>query len=505
MKNFDPLNVLVAGLGFLTSFAIGILFTPYLVHSLGIGLYGYIPLALAFVGYFSFLTQAMSISLNRRLTEFFNESERYSEVMTAAIAICVVLAGCFAVVFTPILSELESIFKISDGYVSPVRAVFFATMFSMLLSVILIPYNAVLFSCHRHYVLSLLTTSQSVVRVFLIVVLFTFVSADLTSVAFAIGLSALLGSSLTMISARYFRPSLRLRLPENWRLELKAMTGTGGGVLLTQVGTVVIFSIDLLAVNYFFGADTTGNYAASAQWAYAARSLVVAVSAVFSSRILALYFEKDIELLVSYAKQRMRLLGVMMALPVGFLCATSPVLLELWLGPEFRSNWPIMLALLIPIAINGSQMPLLSISVAANKVYVPGWVTITTGVALIALIFLVGNNEFLGPEWIAISVSFVLFSKYVLFSTWYAAANIGKNPLLFYKPILMTCLWCVYAGGLGYWLCLLWVPESLLAYVALGGAVSFLYLIGISFTLPRQDLVEFLEGLRGLGKMQFQN
>ncbi len=486
MTEGDTGNLIAAGISYSVSLAIAIAFTPFLITSLGVSSYGYIPLALAVVGYASFLTQSLSVSLNRKLLEASQNIEKFSGVLVASLLICGVLVLAMSALFLPLIYYLDNFLDVERSLLGAVQWVFLATLFSTLLSVFSTPFNSVIFSEHKHYIVSLITAFQGVFRVGLVVALFVFLSAELFNFSIALVLSAAAGFLLTVYYSLSIKPGVRIRTPGSFKEDSKDIMTTGGGVLLTQFGTVVIFSADLIAVNIIFGVEETGKYAAAAQWALAGRTLSAALASVFASRVIDLYFNGSQDDLVKYVMRQMRILGVCLALPVGFVCATSPTLLGVWVGDEIVDSWPVLTILLLPVALNGCQLPLLSISVAANRVYYPGLVTMFSAAFLLLCFWGVMHLK-MGSSAIAFAVSGILVAKYLLFSTWYSAKNLDSQPLMtFYSPVVLTTLCCAYTGVAGYLLCDLLKPSGLIEYVFAGILASLVYLPVAYFCLREE-------------------
>ena len=109
----------------------------------------------------------------------------------------------------------------------------------------------------------------------------------------------------------------------------------GGWIAVTYVGTILYLGIDLLVVNRMFGPDAGGRYAAVAQWSALLRTLVGVVAGLFCPTMLYYYARHDIDGLSRYGRQAVKLVGLMMALPIGLICGLSTPLLQTWLGPKF--------------------------------------------------------------------------------------------------------------------------------------------------------------------------
>ena len=62
-------------LNFMVAIAVGVFFTPYLIHHLGVAGYGLVPLATSFMSYLGLLTTAINAPLGRYMTMALTKKE----------------------------------------------------------------------------------------------------------------------------------------------------------------------------------------------------------------------------------------------------------------------------------------------------------------------------------------------------------------------------------------------------------------------------------------------
>ena len=76
---------------------------------------------------------------------------------------------------------------------------------------------------------------------------------------------------------------------------LKKLLGTGGWIVVNQIGTLLYLSIDLIVVNRVGGAVAGGRYAAVMQWSTLLRTIAGTIAGVFAPTILYHYAGNNIK------------------------------------------------------------------------------------------------------------------------------------------------------------------------------------------------------------------
>ena len=169
------------------------------------------------------------------------------------------------------------------------------------------------------------------------------------------------------------------------------MTSMGSWLSINYVGGVLFLAIDLLIVNRMFGPTAGGRYAAALQWSNLLRTIATVAVGVFVPTILYYYANHNIEQLTIYSRRAVKLVGLIVALPIGLVCGLSRPLLTTWLGPDFADLSWLLVLMTLHMAITLPEGPLYSIFTAANRVRIPAIVTIVLGLGNLGLaIFLAG-------------------------------------------------------------------------------------------------------------------
>ncbi|MCS7474891.1 MATE family efflux transporter, partial [Myroides odoratimimus] len=125
-------NLIFNILSLISSVAVGIFYTPYLVRTLGIIAYGVIPLALIINQYISVLTG----SLTSALTRFYSialQKEQKEEASRYLNTSLIVVLGIIVLLLVPLwvlIQNIESVFTIPEDLVNETKQLFVYTILS---------------------------------------------------------------------------------------------------------------------------------------------------------------------------------------------------------------------------------------------------------------------------------------------------------------------------------------------------------------------------------------
>ncbi|MGE5458776.1 MAG: hypothetical protein ACM3RX_10515 [Methanococcaceae archaeon] len=170
------------------------------------------------------------------------------------------------------------------------------------------------------------------------------------------------------------------------------------------------------------------------------RTIAGLLISVLTPVILTCYVKGKIEELINLSKSAIKLTGFAVALPIGFICGFAPQLLSLWVGPEFVKLSPLMLLMLSHLVINLPVMLLFEISIAYNKVRIPGIVTFWMGIGNFLLAVLIPHLTGWGYYGVAVAGAIVLTLKNALFTPWYATKVLGISRTTFISSMFPGAL-----------------------------------------------------------------
>jgi O-antigen/teichoic acid export membrane protein len=416
---------------------VGAWYVPFLVRKLGPAAYGLIPLASSITSYMSLITLGLNSAVGRYLTIalehedhkqanlIFNTSFWGSIALTAALLVPAALGIVY----------LDRLIHVPAGFLIQARWLFAAATAAFLLNEIKTPFDVSSFCRNRFDLRNIVAISEVLTRVGLVVLLFYAVSANITSV----GIGILFGTVVSSFGAiwlwKLLTPSLHVD-PRQFDLGvLRQLAGTGGWVVINQIGAILYLSIDLLVANRLFGAEQSGKYAAILALPLLVRTLGSAIGAVFSPTVLYYYARKDFEGLMMFLGRIIKCLGLMLALPISLMCGFAEPVLRLWLGPGFSELHPLLFLMTAHLCINVPILPLLGLQLATNRVKVPGVLTMVMGLANLGLALVLAGPMHWNLYGIAAAGAIMLTVKNVFFTPIYGAHVLGRSSISFFKEL----------------------------------------------------------------------
>lgn len=467
------------------SMVVGVLYVPFLVRHLGPAVYGLVPLTSMVTSYMALITFGLDAAVARSMTIALErkDHERANLIFNVALWGNLAISALLVLPAAMAIASVDHILRIPSGYETATRWFFAGTIAAFLLNQIKTPFGTSSFCRNRLDLQNLVAACETLTRVGLVVGLFCIVTPRIEY----IGMAILAGTAVSTIGTiwlwRTLTPTLRVRLDLfDWTM-LKELGGTGGWVIVSQLGVMLYLNIDLLVANRLFGPEQSGRYAAVLQLPWLLRSLSIAVGGIFAPTMYHIYARGDFDGLVTYLNRAIKFLGLVMALSIGLICGFSEPLLRLWLGPAFGSLAPLLFLMAIHLCINLSMYPLYAVPLAADRVKVPGLVTLAIGLGnLLLALFLAGVCGW-GLYGLAAAGAIMLTIRHLLFTPLYAARVLNRPYGTFFRGIIPIAVATLSAIGLCRLILQWWTISNWfeLALAALGvsvlfGAIVYVYL-----------------------------
>jgi len=486
-KQFLP-NLLANGGIFVLNILLGMWYTPYLIHHLGVAAYGLVPLANSLTSYLSLV----SLSLNGAAGRFLTLDLAKQEYGSANRTFNTVLFGNVGLVALtlPLVIGLALVaphwFDIPVGLEVYTQWLFAATLFSYLLTLLQSSFSVSSWARNRFDLRNAVIALHHLARVGLVVAAFSLVQPALWHVGLGIFGATLLGFAGDVWLWRKLTPQLHVQLTSFDRSRVRELFSMGGWLVVNQIGTLLFLKIDLIVANILLGAEIAGEYGSLILFSTMLRQLAQTASTVLTPTVLAKYAHGDMKAVNRISQQAVKFSGLALALPIGLICGLAQPLLALWLGPEFQRLAGLLVMLTAHLVINLAVQPLFGLNMAFNKVSLPGIVTLVMGVMNVGLAVALARLGW-GAVGIAAAGALVLTLKNALFTPIYAA-YIQKLPWwTFMKTMFLIILAAFFVGGMAYAATQLIQVRSWFMLIAVGGGLSLLYTAAVYFGLLRKE------------------
>lgn len=438
-------NIIACFVQFFIRFIIGIWFTRFLIQKLGTGLYGLVPLASNVTNYFGLITIIMNAPAARYLIVEMSRGDLKAANKVFNTTFWGLSGVLILILFISIVLSWSSpfIFNVPFGYESDARLIFYAVSGAFILTVFSNPLALSTYVTNRIDLRSINEAFQQLIRVGITIGFIVFWGWKLGAVSLGIAISAVSGLLITVFIWRRLTPELRIKKPHINVPLLKEMAGMGGWMLTSQLGALLFLNTELFIVNFLCGADETGKYGALLIIPTTLRSAAQLISNSLTPPMMDRYAKGDIEGVIRYVCRVSRLMGLLMALPLGLVCGFSVPLLKIWLSPEFVNISIVLVILTAHLCVNLTVMPIFTPQIMLKKVKIPGIITLVMGIINVILAVILGQPKLgFGLIGIALAGAIVLTLKNAIFMPLYGAHILKRNKMLFFPSL--------YVGVIGF-------------------------------------------------------
>ncbi|MDB6065955.1 MAG: hypothetical protein JWR26_2163 [Pedosphaera sp.] len=424
---------------------VGAWYVPFLVRRLGPAAYGLIPLASMITSYMALVTFGLDAAVARSLTLCLGREDHRNAKLIFNVALWgnVAIAALLVIPAVAAIANVEHILRIPPGYETPTRWLFTGTLAAFLLNQIKTPFGVSCFCSNRFDLQNVVIVCETLTRVGLVVLLFLVFTPRIEYVGAAILAGTIVSTIGTLWLWKTLTPSLQIRLSDfDWSI-LRSLCTTGGWVIVSQIGVMLYLNIDLFLANRLFGAEQSGRYAVVLQLPALLRTLAIAAGEIFAPTMFYIYARGDFNGLAVYLNRAIKFLGLIMALAIGLICGFSEPLLQLWLGPTFVNMAPLLCLMAFHLCINLSMYPLYAVPLAANRVKMPGLVTLAVGAINLILALLLAGAFGWGLYGLAAAGAISLTLRHLVFTPLYGALILRQPCMTFYRrvvPIILATL-----------------------------------------------------------------
>jgi len=362
-----------------------------------------------------------------------------------------------------------------------------------------------LFAYNRLDLINIINMLNIVLQVTFIIIFFSLRSPKLNYVGYSYLMAAGVALLITILFSKKVNPNCKVSIHDFKSSRLKKLMGTCGWITIDQIGSLLLFQMDIILVNKLFGTAAGGEYSIVFMWNALIRTIAGMLAGVLTPVILTYYAQNKFEELVFLSKSAVKIMGLAMALPIGLICGFSPIILDLWLGPEFTRLSPLMWILLCHLAINMSVLPLFTINVSYNKLLIPAIVTIFLGITNLLLAVTLSIITGWGYYGVAIAGAVVLTARHFFFVPMYATKVLGMSKNPFKNTMIQVFLSTLLVAGIASTIYYFLNISSASALIILCGIIILVYMIIIWFIFLNKQERRIIESFipKYISKLKF--
>jgi len=445
-----PKNLIANIFYFIINILIGLFLVPLFIDTLGIASYGIIPLATSMTSYVNLVTQSLNASVSRYLTidlqkqDYKKANVTFNTSLFGTFGITLLMIPLILIVsyYSPILFDIPANQK-QDAFI-----LFLSVMGALLVRTWGSNFGVSLFAFNRLDLQNIINAVNIILQTILIITYFSLSSPNLRYIGYSYLIAAVTTLFITVIVSKKVNPYLKVSIQDFRISQVKDLGLTGGWIIIDQIGTLLLFQMDIILVSKMFGTVAGGEYSIVIMWNSLIRTIAGMLAGLLTPVILTYYAQKKFEELIILSKNAVKIMGLAMALPIGLICGFSSLILTLWVGPEFARLSPLMWILLAHLAINMSVLPLFPINVSYNKLRIPAIVTIFSGIMNLLLAVTIPSITGWGYYGVAVAGAIVLTARHFFFVPMYATRVLGlsKNP--FKSSMIQVILSTVTVSGI---------------------------------------------------------
>ena len=423
------LNSVFTALFYGFSLVIGLWYTRFTIHSLGIAMQAIIPVASSFIAYMMFVTNGISGSVGRFVVadvargDMAAANRTFNTFLVATERVSLILLAAIAGIVWFVVPHLDY----PPGQLNVTRFVFTAILGSGIIQVWSMCFDSAIWVSGRIDIRNMILIVETGLRVATVYVLFTVSQPNLLFIGVAC-LVAPVGSFLLYFLAwKKLTPEFTINRKLFDIKRFGEIRNMGGWLLVLQIGGALQLNADMILLNVMLGREIQGSYGVMLAWVNILRGLFMSMGALISPSLAAFQASEETDKAADLSIRSVRMQGLLIAVPVGVLCGLAGPALNWWLGPAFTFLSPLAWLILVPLAIEGSFYPVGVLIQLPKTIPFSAMITVALGVINVVLGIVLVKFTDLGMYGIAYAVAITSFIRHGVVLPMYVA-RLLKRP-----------------------------------------------------------------------------
>lgn len=439
-KNRLSINLLANVISYSSSIIIAFWLTPFLIQSLGKEVYSFYPISNSFVNYMGIITTALNSMASRFVTieiakkNYKKASSYFSSVFFGNVLMSIALL----IPIMLIVIYLQYILNIPTSLIYTVKWLFALVFLSMIINLLTSVFGIATFAKNRIDLGSLASIIVNVVRVFLFIAFFKFVSPNIIYVGVISILIGILTFFLQFLLTKKLLPEIELGWDiAKFRL-IAEIISSGIWNSINQLGATLLAGLTLVISNIFLGAGVGAVYSIAQTVPTYFSGIISVLIAVFMPKITYYYAKKDKKEISNLVISAQCLLSFV-NIPVAGLIIFGQAFYSLWVpnqNAEQLANLTSIIA--IQYVYVAASYPLFCVNTVLNKVKIPAIVMVIIGIINLFFVYVMIKFAFLGIYSVAIANTIFSIILYVVFVPLYACYILKVKKFHFYKSICLS-------------------------------------------------------------------
>lgn len=459
-------NTISFGFAALVSFFL----TPYITKHVGIEAYGLVGLANSFLAYVTLFTSALNSMASRFIIieihkdNFSKANEYFSSVLIANTIIALLLT----IPAVWLICNLK-IINISDSLMWDAQITFSLVILSFFFNLVGSFFGVVLYAKNILWKGSFRTVESGVLRLILILLLFSYLDTRIYYVALATFLAGLYPLFFNIRYTNKLLPKLKVAISSFSIKAIKVLISSGLWNSVTRLSHLLLDGLDLLLCNIFINGVMTGNVAIAKTLPSLFVSLIAVLSDSFYPKFLEFYSHKKKNELLTSVNNSINVLSAISGICLAFLIVYSRDLYRLWLpGQDEILLSTLTILALGTVLVSSCIYSLYSVFSLTNKIRANSIVMVISGIISIGITFLCLKITNWGVYAIVGVSSVIGILRNLFFTPFYAAHCLNISGFTFFIRICKNLGNVAILVAVFYGLKLIWGPSGWLQFVVSG-------------------------------------
>lgn len=395
-----------AGLG--VNILTGLLYTPWMIHSIGRDNFGLYTLAISIISLFVFdfgLSSAVSRFLSKYLAE--GSQQKANDCLGLVARLYIGIDVALLLVFVGVYFFIPDIYtKLTMEEIAKFKVIYIIASIFSIISFPFIPCNGILVSNEKFVQLKLCDLVHKLIIVVAMstCLLFGYGLYALVAVNALAGISTILLKVWCIKKYTRTRPNFSYKSPQE-RLEIFRFSGWTS---LTAISQRMIFNIAPTILGIMSGSSSIAILGVAITIEGYVYTFANALNGMFLPRVSAILIRDKgdlLPLMIRIGRIQIFIIGL---ITLGFI-GLGQQFINLWVGTEFANTYWCAILLILPSFFHLPQEIAATGIIAANKVKQQAWVYIFMGILNIILAFPLA--AYWGELGVAISICIAYFVR----------------------------------------------------------------------------------------------
>ncbi|MBT1182127.1 lipopolysaccharide biosynthesis protein [Bifidobacterium sp. CP2] len=446
-------NAIATSLAFAVQVGVNFVLTPYIIHTLGITAYGFIPLVNSIVGYSGIFTAALNsvasrfISLEYNRGDFHKANVYFASVLVADSILAVALAvpGALFSCFPQLLMDVPA------DLIHDVQLTFLFSVLGTELSLVLSVFGCVYYVRNCLDKSALRNIEGNAIRAGLLVALFVALDPKIYYVTATMLVVAVYNCIANLYYTRRMTPELGLRKARFSGKAVRELVAGGAWNSVNELSYVLLCALGIYLANLLVGARVTGEYSVAKTMPNFILNIIVLLASIFAPQAMQYYAKRRYREMNAFLLMSIKMTGLLYMLPIGYLLVFGTNFFEIWVPGQDAGFLQDMAALSLVVMMPSCTSVLLNnVFIITNRLKVPALVFLASGILNVVVVLVLAATTSWGIWTIIVVQGVIDIIKNAVIMPWYAtkcidigrrelAVAIGKTYLCM-VPMIAVCM-----------------------------------------------------------------